>query len=111
MQINERVWRGLYDLNRLRWDINYNAVAGAEIVTLYLNRYALKDASLLKNNRSDLLARLVYSMYNGGPGEYKKFLQREKRGKHYKSDKLFAQKMKWVKNKDWQKVRRCLVGR
>ena len=111
MQINVRIWRGLYDPNRLRWDINYNAVAGSEIVALYLNRYALKDASLLKNNRSDLLARLVYAMYNGGPGQYKKFLQREKRGKHYKSGKLFAQKLKWVKNKDWQKLRLCLMVR
>jgi hypothetical protein len=110
MQINQRIWRGLYDSNRLRWDINYNAVAGSEIVTLYLNRYALKDASWVKKDRSDLLARLVYSMYNGGPGEYKKFLQREKTGKHYKSDKLFAQKLEWVKNKDWQKVRLCLIG-
>ena len=28
MQINERVWRGMYDLHRLRWNIWYNAWAG-----------------------------------------------------------------------------------
>ncbi len=25
MQVNERVWRGFYDLQKLRWDINYNS--------------------------------------------------------------------------------------
>ena len=23
MQVNERVWRGMYDLRKLRWDIRY----------------------------------------------------------------------------------------
>ena len=110
MQINERIWRGLYDRDRLRWDINYNAVAGCEILALYLNRYVLRDASWVRGDKPQLLARLLYSMYNGGPGQYKKFLQREKTGKHYKSDKLFAEKLEWAMNKEWENIRRCLVG-
>ena len=110
MQINERIWRGLYDQNRLRWDINYNAMAGCEIVALYLNRYVLRDASWIKGDKPHLLARLLYSMYNGGPGQYNKFLKREKTGKHYKSDKLFAEKLKWARKKEWEKIRLCLVG-
>lgn len=110
MQINERIWRGLYDLNRLRWDINYNAVAGCEIVALYLNRYVLRDTSWEKGDKPHLLARLLYSMYNGGPGEYNKFLKREKTGKHYKSDTLFAEKLEWTSKKDWEQIRLCLVG-
>ena len=110
MQINERIWRGLYDVNRLRWDINYNAVAGCEILALYLNNYVLRDASWVRGDKPQLLARLLYSMYNGGPGQYKKFLQREKSGKHYKSDQLFAEKLDWTMKKEWQYIRRCLVG-
>ncbi|MFT5700350.1 MAG: hypothetical protein ACI8ZB_003224 [Desulforhopalus sp.] len=110
MQINERIWRGLYDRNRLRWDIDYNAVAGCEILALYLNRYVLRDASWAKGDKPRLLARLLYSMYNGGPGQYKKFLQREKSGKHYKSDQLFAEKLNWTMKKKWEKIRLCLVG-
>ena len=110
MQINERIWRGLYDLDRLRWDINYNAAAGCEIVALYLNRYVLRDASWVKGDKPKLLARLLYSMYNGGPGQYKKFLQREKAGKHYKSDKLFAEKLEWTNKKEWENIRLCLIG-
>jgi len=110
MQINERIWRGLYDRNRLRWDIDYNAVAGCEIVALYLNRYVLRDASWVRGDKPRLLARLLYSMYNGGPGQYKKFLQREKTGKHYKSDQLFAEKLEWSMKKEWKQIERCLVG-
>ena len=110
MQINERIWRGLYDRDRLRWDINYNAMAGCEIVALYLNRYVLRDASWVRGDKPQLLARLLYSMYNGGPGQYKKFLKREKTGKHYKSDKLFAEKLKWTMKKEWKQINRCLVG-
>jgi hypothetical protein len=32
MQINQRVWRGLYNVERLKWDTAYNAQAGAEIL-------------------------------------------------------------------------------
>lgn len=110
MQINERIWRGLYERERLRWDINYNAVAGCEILAIYLNRYVLRDASWVKGKQPLLLARLLYSMYNGGPGQYKKFLNREKTGKHYKSDQLFSEKLEWSMNKEWHNIRHCLVG-
>ena len=42
MQINERVWRGMYKVESLRWNIKYNASAGAEILDHYLREYALK---------------------------------------------------------------------
>ncbi|WP_459946475.1 lytic transglycosylase domain-containing protein [Desulfocastanea catecholica] len=107
MQINERVWRGIYDRGRLRWDIRYNALAGCEIVDLYLRKYALKDPVWGKGADTNLLSRVVYAMYNGGPGEYRKFLAREKTGKHYRSDLLFAEKLQWVVKNDWQHVAKC----
>ena len=38
MQINERVWREIYDIDRLRWNIRYNARAGCEILDLYVTK-------------------------------------------------------------------------
>ena len=42
MQVHVRVWRGIYTPKSLRWNIHYNALAGAEILELYLRRYGLK---------------------------------------------------------------------
>ncbi len=109
MQVNERVWRGLYDRGRLRWDIRYNALAGCEIADLYLRKYVLagqKKPALDK----DLMVRTVYAMYNGGPGQYKKFLAREKKKRHFRSDLLFAEKLGWVRSGKWQNLSRCLLG-
>ncbi len=110
MQINERVWRGMYDRNRLRWDIRYNALAGCEIAELYLRKYALNHSVWKKNDNSNLLSQVVYAMYNGGPTQYKKFLDRERAARLYQSDKLFLEKLQWVKDKKWQQINDCLIG-
>ncbi len=107
MQVNERVWRGIYDTQRLRWDIKYNASAGCEIADLYLQKYALKKYGKNILKQTDMLAQLVYAMYNGGPGQYDKFLKRSKGKKLYESDQLFAQKYNWVKNDSWENVEKC----
>jgi hypothetical protein len=114
MQINERVWRGIYDRNQLRWNIRYNCTAGNEILELYFRKYALlrlKKHRLQKSIDEKTLAGLVYAMYNGGPGQFKKYLNREKTGKYYVSDRLFAEKLAWVSKGDWDKIRICLVGK
>lgn len=110
MQINERVWRGLYDRNRLRWDIHYNAYAGCEIAGLYLRKYALKNPVWEKGGDQTLLARVLYAMYNGGPGQYEKFLDRAGKNQHYQSDQLFFEKLQWVVKGQWGNVNLCLVG-
>ena len=110
MQINERVWRGLYDHRRLRWDISYNALAGCEIAELYLRKYALKDFRRQKNGDIQLLAQSVYAMYNAGPAEYKKFQARARTGKLYSSDQLFVEKMQWVDQEKWEQIKDCLSG-
>jgi hypothetical protein len=111
MQINERVWRGMYDLHRLRWNIRYNAWAGCEILDLYVTKYIEKNIKELKSGgkiSDETLARTLYAMYNGGPQEFKKFLSRKQKGKYYKSDKLFIEKFNWVKTSQWQNIRKCL---
>ncbi len=111
MQINERVWRGIYNRNSLRWDIRYNVAAGVEILELYLNRYAIRKMKRKKRKFSEeTLARAVYAMYNGGPRQLWKFLKRQKRKKYYLSDKLFWQKYIWVKQGRWNRINKCLLG-
>ncbi|WP_449245954.1 lytic transglycosylase domain-containing protein [Desulfarculus baarsii] len=107
MQIYLDVWRGLYDPDSLRWDIRYNARAGCEILALYMKRYALKKS---QNLSDDILARSVYAMYNGGPGQLAKFLQRHKKGEFWLSDRLFWEKYLWVKSGQFQNIAACLVG-
>jgi hypothetical protein len=109
MQVNERVWRGIYRPDQLRWDIAYNGYAGSEILALYLHRYALSGATS-QQLQPNVLARALYAMYNGGPGQYKKFLEREKKGRLYQSDQLFQEKLQWVKQNDWRQAEKCLLG-
>ncbi len=108
MQINERVWRGLYEIPSLRWDIDYNAATGVDILSLYLSRFALPKAKKLKTKLSnDDLAGALYAMYNGGPNQFNKYLVRKKKGKLYETDRLFAQKFERVKKGEWAKVKGC----
>jgi len=110
MQVNERVWRGIYDQKHLRWDIRYNAMAGCEIIDIYLNKYALKELGGNPPVQDHFLAGAIYAMYNGGPKQLKKYLVRHKKGKYYLSDRLFSEKFIWVKQNRWSNIRICLVG-
>ncbi len=65
MQINERVWRGFYDVQRLRWDTEYNARAGAQILLRYLKSYAIPYAE--RSGDPGHAARAAYAVYNAGP--------------------------------------------
>ncbi len=107
MQVNERVWRGIYDTQRLRWDILYNAGVGSEIADLYLQKYAVPRYGEAILSKPQLLAQLVYAMYNGGPGQYEKFLKRRSAGNLYDSDRLFAQKYDWVQDQAWEHTSQC----
>ena len=65
MQINQRVWRGFYDVKRLRWDTAYNARAGAQILMRYLKSYAIPYAQ--RSGDIDHVPRAAYAVYNAGP--------------------------------------------
>ena len=114
MQINERVWRGLYDPHHLRWDIRYNALAGCEIIDLYVTKYLTRHAKRLKamsTATGDAYAGIIYAMYNGGPGQLDKFLIRSAEGKLHQSDRLFSEKYAWVKNGQLDNISKCLIGK
>ncbi|MBW1719838.1 MAG: hypothetical protein JRJ43_09805 [Deltaproteobacteria bacterium] len=85
-----------------------------EILELYLWKYDLKRLNKMKPEThvdDDTLAQLVYSMYNGGPGQFHKFFKRKKSGKFYTSDKLFLEKYTWVKTDQFQNISKCLIGK
>jgi hypothetical protein len=110
MQINERVWRGIYQTEALRWDTRYNIRAGCEILDLYLRRYALRRAEG-RDLDEDGLARAAYAMYNGGPGQLKKFVARRGANKYLKIDQLFWEKYSLSKARALDKVSVCLTGK
>jgi len=111
MQINERVWRGMYAENSLRWDIRYNAAAGCEILRLYLTRYALSRIKMPQGGGASkpdhTLALAVYAMYNAGPSTLDAFLKRAQKGKFTPLEKVFEDKIEWVQQEDWEKIDRC----
>jgi hypothetical protein len=113
MQINERVWRGMYDRHHLRWNIRYNTAAGCEILELYLRKYTLDRIKKVKVEETlddDTFARIVYAMYNGGPRQFEKILERKKKKTFFSSDSLYFEKYSWVKNRQWENIRKCLIG-
>ncbi|MCC7413245.1 MAG: lytic transglycosylase domain-containing protein [Gammaproteobacteria bacterium] len=67
MQINQHVWRGLYDVDALAADVGYNARAGNEILLHYLVDYAIRKGEHERTGDVDNLARATYAVYNGGP--------------------------------------------
>ena len=82
MQINQNVWRGFYNVERLRWDVAYNTQAGAQILMRYLKQYAIAVGE--KSGEPNNAARSAYSIYNAGPRAARRFMNpkssvREKR--------------------------------
>ena len=76
MQVNKHVWRGFYDLDRLKWDVLYNAGAGSEILARMM-RYALAQPKFDPVPVAGHLARSAYAAYNGGPGACNRWRRRE----------------------------------
>jgi len=110
MQVNEHVWRGLYDLRGLRWDIRYNGRAGSEILMHYLQDYAIAKKEDAQPGGMDNLARATYAVYNGGPGALTRY--RKPGTKHLlkRIDELFTEKYRAVSAGKELEVSRCIVG-
>lgn len=65
MQINPQVWRGIFDVERLKKDTGYNAYAGTRILLRYLRLHARAIAE--RTGAGEDLARASYAAYNAGP--------------------------------------------
>jgi hypothetical protein len=85
-------------------------MAGCEIVDIYFRKYAMKRLDADQTANAELLAGVIYAIYNGGPRQLKKYLKRHKAGTYYLSDRLFSEKYNWVRQNQWDKVRICLLG-
>jgi hypothetical protein len=110
MQINERVWRGLYDTQKLRWDTVYNARAGIEVLHRYLVKYSLKRGEQKHKGGLDNLARSTYSAYNGGPDQTSRYRNPKAPSAHKKIDAAFWKKYQAVKQGKVLQVTECLGG-
>ena len=76
MQVNKYVWRGFYNVDRLEWDVLYNASAGMEILARLLDSTEIKRGAFSPQN-PDELARSIYAAYNGGPASYRRWRTHE----------------------------------
>jgi hypothetical protein len=107
MQVNQYVWRGLYEVRWLRDDIAYNAAAGSEILVHYLKDYAIAKGEHTKTGNVDNLARATYAVYNGGPGHLKRYRSGTK-NRHLKQiDESFWKKYRKVRDGDELAVAEC----
>jgi hypothetical protein len=77
MQVNKHVWRGFYDIERLKWDVLYNAGAGCEILARMMQFAAISQPKFDPVLISSHLARSAYAGYNGGPGACNRWRRRE----------------------------------
>ena len=107
MQINQKVWRGFYDLDGLNHDVAYNGAAGAEILRHYLRDYAIKKGEHTATGNVDNLARSTYSIYNGGPGHIRRYRTPTTRADLGAIDAAFWTKYQAVKAGDEMGVMRC----
>jgi hypothetical protein len=110
MQVNETVWRGVYDRQGLRWDIAYNARAGAEILMHYLRDYAIARGEDRRDGGVDNLARATYAVYNGGPRHLARYRSSSVKPALRRIDDLFWKRYAQVRAGRVLEVRRCLVG-
>jgi hypothetical protein len=73
MQVNQHVWRGFYNMERLQGDVAYNTQAGNQILMRYFKQYGIQVAK--EKNNPDLAARAAYAVYNGGPRAVRRFMK------------------------------------
>ncbi len=92
MQVNRRVWRGFFDVQKLEWDIVYNAGAGAEILAQLLTRYGVREASQPGGHA----ARASYAAYNGGPSAHRRYRSGKARKVDRGVDRAFWKKFQFT---------------
>jgi hypothetical protein len=107
MQINGKVWRGIYDPAGLEGDIGYNGRAGAEILHHYLRDLALPSGEHLAPGGVDNLARAAYAAYNGGPRHLSRY-RKEKTSAHLQVvDRAFWRKYQAVQAREAASMLTC----
>jgi len=107
MQINAKVWRGVYDIKGIYADIAYNARAGCEILLHYLKDYAIQKSEESYPGGIDNLARATYAAYNGGPAHLSRYRQATTSTSLQQIDNLFLGKYTAVKEGRLHEIAGC----
>ncbi len=111
MQVNERVWRGFYEIEKLRWNVAYNVGAGCDVLLHYLAMVE-ERAGESTVAPAPLMARATYAGYNGGPSELRRYLEGKGRGEGVGRlvDEMFAPKFEAIGKDARSQIASCLVG-
>jgi len=108
MQVNKHVWRGFYNLDKLRWDVLYNAGAGAEILSDMLKIVAVKPHLDPVRDNTIALARSAYAAYNGGPDAYNRWRSPSREGARARAiDAAYEKKLRAVERGDRIDILSC----
>ncbi len=107
MQIMGRVWRGVYDVERLERDVAYNVAAGIEILEHYLVDYAIRRGEHEQPGGLDNLVRATYAAYNGGPSHLARYRRDDTPGRLRAIDREFWNHYQQMKVEQWPDVASC----
>ncbi len=111
MQINGRVWRGVYDVGLLERDIEYNMAAGIEILEHYLVHYALRRGEHEEPGGLDNLPRATYAAYNGGPRHLSRYRKPDTSTRLKAIDRSFWRHFEQVRTTGQPEIGTCYAGR
>jgi len=109
MQINGRVWRKVYDLDRLVDEVDYNVNAGIDILTHYLIDYAIRRGEHEQPGGDDNLIKATYAAYNGGPGQLSRYRRDDTAARLKAIDNAFWSYYTSFKSGDLPDISGCYV--
>ncbi|MCP1675947.1 hypothetical protein J2T57_003102 [Natronocella acetinitrilica] len=107
MQIHARVWRGVYDLDRLADDVRYNLNAGIDILEYYFVDYALRRGEHRQPGGLDNLVQATYAAYNGGPSHLGRYRRDDTRASLRAIDREFWHHYQTMRRDRWPDVGSC----
>lgn len=107
MQISGRVWRGLYDIDRLAEDVGYNVASGTEILEHYLVDYAIRRGEHEQPGGDDNLIKATYAAYNGGPGQLSRYRRDDTAPRLRAIDTEFWRHYTTIKAEQWPDISSC----
>jgi len=107
MQINGRVWRSVYDLDRLSEEVDYNVNAGIEILTHYMLDYAIRRGEHEQPGGDDNLIKATYAAYNGGPSHLGRYRREDTAARLRAIDNEFWRHYTTIKAEQWPDIASC----
>lgn len=107
MQIVGRVWRSLFDLDRLESDVSYNVAAGIQILDHYFIDYAVRRGEHEHPGGAENLVKATYAAYNGGPSRLSRYRREGVAARARAVDQQFFRYYEAMKANPWPQNSRC----